>query len=73
AETLELTPPKSLINEKTGKLVFFNNLKAHKNKVLSVAFSANGKLLANSIAFSPDGKVLAAGSGDKTIALFPLE
>ncbi|MFN4841872.1 MAG: hypothetical protein ACK5HC_01240 [Dolichospermum sp.] len=27
----------------------------------------------NSIAFSPDGKVLAAGSGDKTIALFPLE
>lgn len=60
AETLELTPPKSLINEKTGKLVFFNNLKAHKNKVFSVAFS-------------PNGKVLAAGSGDKTIALFPLE
>ncbi|MFN6229940.1 MAG: hypothetical protein ACK57R_14260 [Dolichospermum sp.] len=25
------------------------------------------------MAFSPDGKVLAAGSGDKTIALFPLE
>ena len=47
AETLELTPPKSLIDEKTGKLVFFNNLKAHKNKVLSVAFSANGKLLAS--------------------------
>ncbi|MFM9158778.1 MAG: hypothetical protein ACKOPK_12930 [Dolichospermum sp.] len=27
----------------------------------------------NSIAFSPDGKVLAAGSEDRTIALFPLE
>lgn len=57
AETLELTPPKSLINEKTGKLVFFNNLKAHKNKVLSVAFSANGKLL-------------ASGSDDKIIILW---
>ncbi|MFN9407157.1 MAG: hypothetical protein ACK579_19830 [Dolichospermum sp.] len=59
AETLELTPPKSLINEKTGKLVFFNNLKAHKNKVFSVAFSPNGKLL-------------ASGSDDKIIILWDL-
>ncbi|MFM6024973.1 MAG: hypothetical protein ACKPER_18935, partial [Dolichospermum sp.] len=59
AETLELTPPKSLIDEKTGKLVFFNNLKTHKNKVLSVAFSPNGKLL-------------ASGSDDKIIILWDL-
>ncbi|GCL43689.1 WD-40 repeat protein [Dolichospermum planctonicum] len=59
AETLELTPPKSLIDEKTGKLVFFSNLKTHKNKVLSVAFSPNGKLL-------------ASGSDDKIIILWDL-
>ncbi|QSV64636.1 MAG: hypothetical protein HEQ26_19690 [Dolichospermum sp. DL01] len=57
-ETLEVIPTTSITDDKTGKLVFFSNLKGHKHKVLSVAFS-------------PDGRFLASGN-DKTIKILQL-
>ncbi|UUO17784.1 WD40 repeat domain-containing protein [Dolichospermum heterosporum] len=58
-EPLEVIATTSSSNDNTEKLVFVRTLKGHKNKVLSVAFS-------------PNGRFLASGSDDTIIKLWDL-
>ncbi|AHJ26694.1 WD40 repeat domain-containing protein [Nodularia spumigena CS-584] len=55
---IQALPATPVSDNQAKDLVFVGTLKGHENKVLSVAFS-------------PNGQILAAGSGDKTITLFP--